>query len=185
MELREKILEGTIEAFNQKGIKFTMDDIAGTLGMSKKTIYMVFHDKEELLLAMVDYVFDHIKVSERQVLEDDSLDTVEKIRNIMSVMPEGYRDLDFHQLYMLRDRYPAIYKQVEMRLESGWEYTIGLLEQGMQEGVVRQIRIPILKLMMESALEQFFQRDVLVSNHISYVEGLQEVVNILVDGILA
>lgn len=28
MELRETILEGTIQAFNKKGLKFTMDDIA-------------------------------------------------------------------------------------------------------------------------------------------------------------
>ena len=27
MELRETILEGTIQAFNKKGLKFTMDDI--------------------------------------------------------------------------------------------------------------------------------------------------------------
>ena len=45
MELRESILEGTLKAFNQKGLKFTMDDLAGILGMSKKTIYTVFRDK--------------------------------------------------------------------------------------------------------------------------------------------
>ncbi len=36
MELRESILEGTLKAFNQKGLKFTMDDLAGILGMSKE-----------------------------------------------------------------------------------------------------------------------------------------------------
>ena len=50
MELRETILEGTIQAFNKKGLKFTMDDIASLLGMSKKTIYTVFRDKESLFL---------------------------------------------------------------------------------------------------------------------------------------
>ena len=73
MELRESILEGTLKAFNQKGLKFTMDDLAGILGMSKKTIYTVFRDKESLFLAMVDYLFDSIKESERQVLENEKL----------------------------------------------------------------------------------------------------------------
>ena len=63
MELRETILEGTIQAFNKKGLKFTMDDIAALLGISKKTIYTVFRDKESLFLAMVDYLFDSIKES--------------------------------------------------------------------------------------------------------------------------
>lgn len=183
MEQREAILEGTLQAFNQKGLKFTMDDVAGILQMSKKTIYTVFHDKEELFLAMVDYLFDSIKESERQVVENKELSTLEKIKTILGVMPEGYKDVDFRQLYLLKDKYPTIYRQVELRLETGWEATIALIEQGIAEGVVRPVRIPILKLMLEAALEQFFQRDILIRHQISYQQALDEVVTILVDGI--
>jgi len=38
--------------------------------------------------------------------------------------------------------------------------------------------------MLEATLEQFFQRDILVSNGISYSDALNEVVNIMVDGIV-
>ena len=113
MELRESILEGTLKAFNQKGIKFTMDDLAGILDMSKKTIYTVFQDKNTLVSEMVDYCFDSIKESEQKVLSDTSLDTVGKIRAILGVLPEGYKDIDFRQLYLLKDKYPKIYKKVE------------------------------------------------------------------------
>jgi hypothetical protein len=51
--------------------------------------------------------------------------------------------------------------------------------------VIRSVKIPILKMMMEASLEQFFQRDVLVTNKITYQEALSEVVEILVDGIAA
>ena len=148
MELRESILEGTLKAFNQKGLKFTMDDLAGILGMSKKTIYTVFRDKESLFLAMVDYLFDSIKESERQVLENEKLSTLEKIRAVLGVLPESYREVDFRQLYLLREKYPNIYKHVEERLETGWETTISLLEQGMKEGVIRPVKIPIVKMML-------------------------------------
>ncbi|MEH2945146.1 TetR/AcrR family transcriptional regulator [Lachnospiraceae bacterium KK002] len=183
MELQKKILEGTLEVFNQKGLKFTMDDLAGHLGTSKKTIYMVFRDKEALFLAMVDYLFATIKEAEQNVVEDESGNTLEKIRKILGVLPEGYKDVDFRQLYMLKEKYPRIYEKVEEHLETGWETTIALLEQGMAEGVIRPVRIPILKMMLEASLEQFFQRDVLIRNRISYQEALDEVVNILVDGI--
>ena len=66
---------------------------------------------------------------------------------------------------------------------TGWETTIALIQQGIHEGTVRPIQIPILKTMMEATLEQFFQRDILITNQISYNEALEEVVNILVDGI--
>ena len=131
----------------------------------------------------VDYCFDSIKESEQKVLSDTSLDTVGKIRAILGVLPEGYKDIDFRQLYLLKDKYPKIYKKVEQRLETGWETTIALIQQGIHEGTVRPIQIPILKTMMEATLEQFFQRDILITNQISYNEALEEVVNILVDGI--
>ena len=54
----------------------------------------------------------------------------------------------------------------------------------MKEGSIRKIKIPILKTMLEATIEQFFQRDVLIENKISYNEALDEVVNILVDGIV-
>lgn len=183
METRQMILEGTIRAFNRKGLKFTMDDVAKELSMSKKTIYTIFRDKESLFFAMVDYLFDSIKESEQRVLNDESLDTLEKIRKVLGVIPEGYREIDFRQLYLLREKYPAIYQRVEERLETGWENTIALLEQGMREGVVRKVDIPIVKMMMEAAIEQFFQRDILLQNGISYMDALDEVVGILVDGI--
>ena len=52
----------------------------------------------------------------------------------------------------------------------------------MTEGVIRKINIPIFKMMFEASLEQFFQRDILERNKISYQDALQEVVDILVDG---
>ncbi len=183
MQQREAILEGTIRVFNKKGLKFTMDDVARLLGMSKKTIYTVFRDKESMFLAMVDYMFDSIKESEQRVVEDPKLSTKEKIRAILGVIPESYRDVDFRQLYLLKEKYPVIYKQVEKRLETGWERTIALLEQGMEEGVIRRVDIPIVKMMLEATLEQFFQRDILIQNEISYMDALDEVVGILMEGI--
>lgn len=184
-DVREKILLATIQAFNEKGMKFTMDDLAGILSMSKKTIYTYFSDKNSLLLDMVDYVFDTIKSSEQAIVDDDSLTTVQKIRAVLGVMPDGYKEIDFRQLYMLKDKYPDIYTKVEKRLESGWETTIGLLEQGISEGVIKPVNLTIFKMMMEASLEQFFQRDVLVRAGMTYSQGLEEVVKILIEGVLS
>lgn len=184
MDNKEKILEATIKVFNRKGLKFTMDDIASELSMSKKTIYTVFRDKESMFFAMVDYCFDKIKESENEILSDDSLSTVEKIRGVLAVLPSGYKDVDFRQLYTLKDKYPNTYSRVEERLETGWEKTIALINQGIEEGSIRTVNVNLLKSMLEATIEQFFQRDILIRNQISYAEALEEVVNILVDGIV-
>ena len=182
-EQKERILKGTIQAFNEKGLKFTMDDLARILGMSKKTIYVEFTDKNSLFLAMVDYLFDGIKESEEEIINNTDIDIVDKITTMLGVLPESYKDIDLRQLYMLKDKYPVIYKRVEERFENGWQQTIELLKEAMEEGKVRKVNVDIFKMMMEAAIEQFFQRDVLVQNGISYHEALDEVVSILIDGI--
>lgn len=184
MELRERIIEGAIQVFNIRGVKFTMDDVAKNIHVSKKTIYTVFNEKDELFIAMVNYLFDSIKESEQAIIEDDSLSLKDKICRILGVLPDGYRDIDFRQLFLLKDKYPHIYKEVENRLETGWETTISLLEQGMEQGIIRPIKIPLLKMMLEASLEQFFQRDILIKNGYTYSEALEEVVEILIKGIL-
>ncbi len=184
-ESRTEIMQACIAMFNEKGLKFTMDDVAKSCHMSKKTLYLIFSDKEELFLAMVDYLFDGIKESEKLVVQNTSLTTLEKIRTILGVMPEGYKEIDFGQLYSLKDKYPTIYRKVEERLETGWDTTIALIEQGIKEGVVKNVPIPIIKMMLEASLEQFFQRDILVRCGLTYAESLNLVVNVIVDGIKA
>ncbi len=182
-EQKERILKGTIQAFNEKGLKFTMDDLARILGMSKKTIYVEFTDKNSLFLAMVDYPSDGIKQSEEEIINNTDIDIVDKITTMLGVLPESYKDIDLRQLYMLKDKYPVIYKRVEERFENGWQQTIELLKEAMEEGKVRKVNVDIFKMMMEAALEQFFQRDILIYNSLSYEEGLKEVVGILMNGI--
>ncbi|MBQ7708215.1 MAG: TetR/AcrR family transcriptional regulator [Lachnospiraceae bacterium] len=183
MELRETVLEGAIKAFNKKGLKFTMDDIAKELSISKKTIYTVFKDKEELSYAAVDYLFDFVKEGEKKIILDPTLTTVEKLRKILAVMPDGYKDIDYGQLYQLKDKYPKIYAHVAKRLETGWEGTIALIERGMEEKVIRPINIGIVKMMLEASWEQFYNKDVLKKNKLTYQEALNEVVDIIMKGI--
>ena len=50
MEIRERIIEGAANLFKTYGIRtVTMDSLAAHLGISKRTIYEVFSDKDELL----------------------------------------------------------------------------------------------------------------------------------------
>ena len=57
-ELRVRILDEAAKLFNEKGIRFTMDDLARSLAMSKKTIYTVFKDKRSIMTETIDRFFD-------------------------------------------------------------------------------------------------------------------------------
>lgn len=183
-ELKQEIIKKASLLFNRDGLKFTMDDLARELHISKKTIYKIIPDKKSLFNMMVDDIFDSIKQEEKNSLEDENSSTLEKLRRTLGAMPEEYYNINFQNLNVLKEKYPKIYAHVEQRLETGWEQTIELLEKAMEEGVIRRISIPIFKTMFQATIEQFFQRDVLIENQIPYQEALQEVVSIMIDGIV-
>ena len=185
VELKNRILDETIKIFNTKGFKCTMDDIARGCGISKKTIYTVYKDKEELFLAMVDYLFDGVKREQLKVMSDEELDVIEKIRRIMSAMPASYSDIDFSKLGELKEKFPTVYFAVKAKLESGWESTFYLMDTAREQKLIRADADKfIVKLMFEASMEHFFQSDALKENNISYGEALAKVVDVLIDGIL-
>ena len=180
-----EILESAIKAYNKKGLKFTMDDIAADIGISKKTIYTVFSGKDELLSKMVDYIFDGIRVAKSEALERDvDGDLRARIKAYLAAMPKGYEKINFAGLSDLKEKYPKLYRKVKSNLENNWEPAIELLEQGKREGVVRQdADLNIFRMMMESATTAFFERDTLKKAGLTYMQGLEQVVDILLGGI--
>lgn len=182
---KKRILDGTVEVFRKKGASFTMSDISKELGMSKKTIYTVFDDKESLLLELVDYFFDSVKEDEEKIWNDNTLSTRDKFVKILGAMPEASLDIDFATLYEIRDKYPTVDKKARKRLESDWEKTLDLLEKGKKEGVFKDVNPVIFQITFESAIERFINGSELKKNHIKYGQALAELVDTLVGGILA
>ena len=170
--MKERVINAAVEEFGKSGLRFTMDDVAKNLGISKKTLYKIYDSKEEMLLDVADYSFADIKKSEREIVDDENLDTLTKIRRIMIVLPERYQNRGLSKLYTLKDKYPSIYQRVTTYLSTDWDATIRLLEQGIEEGVIRPVSIPVLRAMVESTFKDFVSDCVLVENGISYEDAL-------------
>ncbi|WP_054739186.1 TetR/AcrR family transcriptional regulator [Cellulosilyticum ruminicola] len=124
--------------------------------MSKKTIYALFDDKEPLFIETVNYCFEMSKLSEIQILEDESLGTLEKIKRILIVLPESYIHIDWRKVYAGKDKFPAVYGEIKARIETDWHKTIELIEQRIEEGVIKPISIPVLKAIVQATFEQFW-----------------------------
>ena len=182
-EIKTKIIEGALTVYQKKGVKFTMDDLATELSMSKKTIYVIIPDKKTLFMDMVNYTFDAIKKSEEEVMNRPGLAIDERLRAILGVMPDMVGNMDFTQIYALKDKYPEAYSHIAQRLESGWEMTLQILRQGVEEGVFHPVDETVFQMIFEASLERFLNGNELESNHIEYVDALNQLVDILIDGI--
>lgn len=85
-ELRERILTTALKEFFQRGLRAVrMDDIAKQLGISKRTLYEIFKDKEELLYECVKYSCEkeHEEILARR--EDCKADVMEMLVNFIQI----------------------------------------------------------------------------------------------------
>lgn len=172
-----------MQLFRQQGLRFTMQQVAAQLHISKKTIYTLYPSKEALLLAMVDHAFAEIHRCKRQILESDGT-LQEKLRAVIIAMPEEYAALDLQQMKELDEKYPMVAERVRSQLESGWEPTMTLLEQAMREGVIRPVSLPVLRQMITASIESFLADRSLADSGVRYSAVLEEMISILLEGVL-
>ncbi|HHU37009.1 MAG TPA: TetR/AcrR family transcriptional regulator [Treponema sp.] len=182
IDLKKSILVESLEAFNQKGAKFTLDDLCKSLRISKKTIYTVFPGKEALLREMIDEGFRRVKEEEGRIFHDGMLSTIEKIKKIIIVIPDSYQRMDFRKFTSVKELYPEVYEIIVEHIEGGWDRTLELLEQGIQEGVLRKVSLPMVKTLIESAMEAFLLGK--YPDEFNYLQALEEMMDIFMYGLI-
>ncbi|OYX84420.1 MAG: TetR family transcriptional regulator [Flavobacteriales bacterium 32-34-25] len=108
--MKEKIISKAGEMFLKLGFKsITMDDIAGEMCISKKTIYKYFCNKEILIEESVHLI--HKKVHE---LIDEAIsknhNAIKENFEIRRMFAEMFKSSDTSPIYQLKKHYPEIYR---------------------------------------------------------------------------
>lgn len=134
-----------------------MDDIARTTGISKKTLYALFEDKDELVLESVRFMLAQNQCETEKVFAE-SKNAIEQIISILVIMERMVRGMNLVCYVDLQRHYPEAYKYLQKHKETYlFECISNNLKQGIEEGYYREdIDIEIMsKFRMESALIVF------------------------------
>ena len=178
MDLRQQILDAAAGLFQTEGVNFTMQQVAASLHISKKTIYTVYPDKEALLMEMVDMLFEKIPRRKAELAAlPEPLEV--RLQAMIIALPEEYAAMDFRQLDALEERYPAVAARVRRHLETGWEPTMALLEQGIAEKRIRPVNLTVLRRVITAAFEQLLSGG---EEGTSYAAELDAMMDILMNG---
>ena len=134
-----------------------MDDIARSIGVSKKTLYELFKDKDELVLESVKYMLTENQCHTEEAFIN-SKNAVEQIINILIIMEKMVRGMNLVCYIDLQRYYPEAYKYLQQHKESYlFQCISNNLQQGISEGLYRDdIDIDVIsRFRMESALIVF------------------------------
>ncbi len=140
METREKILQRTGELFQMMGMKsLTMDFIAADLGISKRTIYELFQDKDKLMLQAIEYL---IMESNKRLLElmKETENVIEAIFVMIEVQHQHMKESNPVVMEDLQRYFVRLQTSYYANREKCREFSINynLLERGMKEGISRE-----------------------------------------------
>ena len=111
--MKDKILEKSQELFLSLGFKsVTMDEIANSLGISKKTLYKHYSNKTQLVEQVTDHLFDNI-CCEIDSVYDLDLNPIEELFEIKKVVLQNLKDEKSSPQYQLQKYYPKIYLELK------------------------------------------------------------------------
>ncbi|MDQ6756317.1 MAG: TetR/AcrR family transcriptional regulator [Bacteroidota bacterium] len=111
MAIKERIKQKADELFRRYGIKsVTMDEIARKLGVSKKTIYQSFSDKD----ALVDEVVGDLLVYNQACCNKDKANATDAIHEVflaMEMVQKMFEDMNPAILYDMERNHPATFQK--------------------------------------------------------------------------
>ena len=158
MEESEEIYISVASIFKKFGIKSqTMDDIARHLGISKKTLYKYFKDKNDLVVKTLN----HLNSADCKVIEQiaqNSENAIEESFAISKHVLDQFKDIHPNVWYDLERYHPKAMGFMDDHMKNViYQWVCDNLKKGIEEGLYREdLKIPIIAGIYVSRIKDFF-----------------------------
>lgn len=133
-ELKGRIINAATDLFYRNGIKSVkMDDIAGYLSISKRTLYEIYDNKEVLLFEVVKLHEEQLQERMSTLIADGKGDVMDcllnfyriQMKELASVNPAFFADLQ---------KYPKLLEYIMKKHERNHEQSAEFMQRGIQAG---------------------------------------------------
>lgn len=158
VEIKNRIVQRAAELFIKYGIRsVTLDEIARDLGISKKTIYQHFTDKDEIVYEAIRTEMERDKC-EFEELNKSSANVIEKMMKTSEMMRVQFASFNPALIQDIKKYYPRAWQIVEQHNQQFiLESILQDLRWGIEEGLFRaDTSVEILaRMRMEQVLMGF------------------------------
>ncbi len=153
MELKERILEASMELFFTHGIKrITMDDIARHLAVSKKTLYASFDDKDQIIHECCHNYLDNSRCDFMQ-MEQQSKDAIHEIFLTMEKLQDMFSHINPVLFEDLQKFYPRTWN---LYLQFKEKHVSEVIEKNLIKGIEQKLYRPDIniKILVKLRIEE-------------------------------
>jgi AcrR family transcriptional regulator len=130
--VRERILDKAQELFFRYGVKsVTMDDIARELGISKKTIYQHFEDKNAIVYAGVEHHFEcDREIAER--MQAEAPDPIAEVVMTSEMMRQTMAGMNPTAIFDIKKYYPQAW---DLFSKYKKDFILDIVKKNLMKGV--------------------------------------------------
>jgi TetR/AcrR family transcriptional regulator, cholesterol catabolism regulator len=185
MDYRQRIIEEAAGMFRTYGIRaVTMDMLATQMGISKRTIYEVFKDKDELLQGVLKWM----AVRQREVLTkilNETDNVIEAIYKLLDLMNAHFQSMSPSFQMDMKRYHNEMIKNLSNKNELPYyRNNAEIINRGIKEGIFREdINVEIAnKCLLEVERvsndksvfppDDFMNKDVIRTFYINYLRGI-------------
>ena len=178
--VRYRVITATKEVIAKSDGKFTMDDIAKKAGISKKTIYNNFEDKNEVLFCVVEHIFDNIREHRIRIVNDSEMDIVEKIKKLITLIPMQIDNPNICNYAMLYPKCPEIINYIRDKINVEWNCVEEYLSIAMKQGRIKRANLSAIKVVGMGAIDYYLKnKEMCQDNDVA----INEIVSIIINGL--
>ncbi|WP_426668016.1 TetR/AcrR family transcriptional regulator [Mucilaginibacter sp. McL0603] len=186
METSEKIAHKAHALFIRYGIRSTsMDDIATDLGISKKTIYQFYPNKDSLVEALVDKATDE-HIFSCKILTANSDNAIIELYFLMLYIKELYNVLNPVVIYDLEKNHELAYKKFKDHKALFIHQTLKAnIERGIKTGLYRvDFDIDVITRFFLESLGLMSDPGIFPPTNHSKIQPTEEIFACLISGIV-
>jgi len=180
-----EIIKGVSELYLKYGIKsITMDDAARELGISKKTLYEYFKDKDELVKQFVEHHLRNMH-EEMHKLQTSQVNAIEELLIVSKFIIQYLQKISPNVTYDLQKYYPEIWKNINfLQRDHIFDHIKENMVRGIKEGLYRKdLKIDIIARFYLFRMEMSQTFDLIVESKYSYEELFNTSFNYHIRGI--
>lgn len=141
---RELYILKLSETFKKHGLKkYSMDNIATELNISKATLYHYFSSKDEMVEICLLRVLGQLGEFE-QISKNNSMDFESRFYKMLELFSTAFADISNLFLADLQDEYPVLWQQVQTFIEYVTQVLTDFYNDGKKAGIFTDIDTAIL-----------------------------------------
>lgn len=185
MDYRQRIIEEAAVMFRNYGIRaVTMDMLANQLGMSKRTIYEVFKDKDELLQGVLQWMAARQSELMTRIFSETK-NVIEAIFKMLDIMNEHFQNMSpAFQMDMKKYHNELMKKPGEKGELPYSRNNAEILRRGIAEGIFREdidleitnkCLLEVTRVSNDKSVfppDDFMNKDVIRTFYINYLRGI-------------